>query len=67
MRHRNSEDTSQMKKVMMLLQASCKSKNLYFIDNSNINPDYHLNGSGLHLHTRATYNLGSNLVNAINL
>ena len=55
------------KEVNKLLQASCKSKNFYFIDNSNINPDYHLNGSGLHLNTRGTYTLGSNLVNAINL
>ena len=55
------------KEVNKLLQASCKSKDFYFIDNSNINPDYHLNGSGLHLNTRGTYTLGSNLVNAINL
>ena len=53
------------KEVNKLLQASCKSKNFYFIDNTNINPDYHLNGSGLHLNTRGTYTLGRNLVNAI--
>ena len=55
------------KEVNKPLQASCKSTNFYFIDNSNINTDYHLNGSGLHLNTRGTYTLGSNLVNAINL
>ena len=55
------------KQVNQLLQSSCISKNFHFIDNSNINPEYHLNNSGLHLNTRGTYTLGSNFVHAINL
>ena len=55
------------KQVNQLLQSSCISKNFHFIDNSNINPEYHLNNSGLHLNTRGTHTLGSNFVHAINL
>ena len=55
------------KQVNQLLQSSCISKKFHFIDNSNINPEYHLNNSGLHLNTRGTYTLGSNFVHAINL
>ena len=50
--------------VSKLLQSSCISKNFYFIDNSNINHEYHLNSSGLHLNTRGTYTLGNNFVHA---
>ena len=50
------------KQVNQLLQSSCISKKFHFIDNSNINPEYHLNNSGLHLNTRGTYTLGSNFV-----
>ena len=55
------------KEVNKLLQSLCISKKLFFIDNSNINPEYHLNNSGLHLNTRGTFILGSNLVDAINI
>ena len=40
------------KEVNKLLQSLCISKKLLFIDNSNINPVYHLNNSGLHLNMR---------------
>ena len=55
------------KEVNKLLQSLCVSKKLLFIDNSNINPVYHLNNSGLHLNMRGSFTLGSNLVNAINI
>ena len=53
------------KEVNKLLQYLCISKKLFFINNSN--PEYHLNNSGLHLNTRGTFILGSNLVDAINI
>ena len=55
------------KEVNKLLQSLCISKKLLFIDNSNINPVYRLNNSGLHLNMRGSFTLGSNLVNAINI
>ena len=55
------------KEVNNILQSLCVSKNFHYIDNSNINCDYHLNNSGLHLNMRGTYILESNFVHAINI
>ena len=55
------------KEVNKLLKSLCILEKMFFIDNANINPEYHLNNSGLHLNMHGTFTLGSNLVDAINI
>ena len=53
--------------VNKFLFSFCSKKKLHCIDNSNIDPNKHLNNSGLHLNYEGTYVLGSNFVYAIKI
>ena len=44
------------------LQSACSSRNMPFIDNSNISPDYHLNRSRIHLNPEGTRTLANNFL-----
>ena len=55
------------KEVNLNLKAECEKYNLYFIDNANILPKKHLNGSGLHLNYRGTVTLANNFLSSIKL
>ena len=48
--------------VNKVLKQLCQSKNLKFIDNSNINPSIHLNRSRLHLNEYGTTLLANNFI-----
>lgn len=58
---------SKAKKVNELLINKCSMLDIYFLDNSNISPDIHLNGSGLHLNYNGTVELANNFLDIINL
>ena len=49
------------------VQAECERYNLFFIDNSNIVANKHLNGSGLHLNYKGTVKLANNILSSIRL
>ena len=53
--------------VDKFLISFCLTCKFYFIDNSNINKETHLNMSGLHLNAKGQYALGTNLLNSIKL
>ena len=48
--------------VNKVLKQLCQSKNLKFIDNSNIDPSFHLNRSRLHLNDYGTTLLANNFI-----
>ena len=62
---RNDKLSGKVTAVNDLLQAECESRNLGFIDNSNIDPKIHLNRSRLHLNVKGTNILAKNFVHAI--
>ena len=45
----------------------CKTNNIYFLNNSNISRDVHLNGSGLHLNYKGVIQLSNNFLDCIKL
>ena len=63
--HRNDKWNQKAMEVNSFLKSFCLNCKFYFIDNTNIAKDTHLNSSGLHLNHKGTYILGSNLVDAI--
>ena len=62
---RNDKWNQKAMEVNSFLKSFCLNCKFYFIDNTNIAKDTHLNSSGLHLNHKGTYILGSNLVDAI--
>ena len=64
---RNYNMNGKGQKVNDLLKLICAQKNITYIDNSNILPEKHLNGSGLHLNYRGTIELASNFLDSIKL
>ena len=54
-------------RVNELIREMCHSKGLGYVDNSNINPNKHLNGSGVHLNYHGTSILAKNFLNAIKI
>ena len=54
-------------KVNESIRLMCCDNGFGYLNNSNIIPDKHLNGSGLHLNFRGTAVLTENLVNVINM
>ena len=51
--------------VNKALERECERMRLGFIDNSNIDPESHLNGSGLHLNMEGTIILANNFIRAM--
>ena len=51
--------------VNKALERECERMRLGFIDNSNIDPKSHLNGSGLHLNVEGTIILANNFIRAM--
>ena len=51
--------------VSKALERECERMRLGFIDNSNIDPESHLNGSGLHLNTEGRIILANNFTRAM--
>ena len=51
--------------VNKALERECERMRLGFIDNSNIDPESHLNGSGLHLNMERTIILANNFIRAM--
>ena len=62
---RNDRLSEKVKKVNDILQSECSSRNLGFIDHSNIDPESHLNRSRLHLNVKGTNILTKNFLHAI--
>ena len=54
-------------KVNFFLQSKCSALNISFINNSNITPENHLNGSSLHLNYIGTTALANNFLRCINM
>ena len=54
-------------RVNELTREMCHSKGLGYVDNSNIDPNKHLNGSGVHLNYHGTSILVKNFLNAIKI
>ena len=48
-----------------VMERECERLRLGFIDNSNIDPESHLNGSGLHLNMEGTIILANNFIRAM--
>ena len=51
--------------VNKALERECERMRLGYIDNSNIDPEFHLNGSGLHLNIEGTIILANNFIRAM--
>ena len=62
---RNDNFNNKAMEVNKELLKLCEKENLLFIDNSNINPKTHLNGSKIHLNPKGDEKLGKNFVNFI--
>ena len=54
-------------KVIFFLKSRCSILKFHFIDNSNIIPENHLNGSGLHLNYKGTTALANNFLSFSNM
>ena len=57
---RNNKYNDKGMDVNKFLISFCLTCKFYFIDNSNINKETHLNMSGLHLNAKGQYALGTN-------
>ena len=55
------------REVNSILKSECGRYDIYFIDNTNISIDKHLNGSGLHLNYKGTVTLANNFLNSIKI
>ena len=64
---RNDNMNIRGQKVNELLKLICARKHLGYIDNSNIIPEKHLNGSGSNLNYRGTIELANNFLDGIKL
>ena len=62
---RRDEFNGKALEVNKALERECERMRLGFIDNSNIDPDLHLNGSGLHLNMEGTIMLANNFIKAM--
>ena len=62
---RNDNFNNKAMEVNKELCKMCEREKLFFVDNSNINPKTHLNGSKVHLNRNGDVKLGKNFVNFI--
>ena len=53
---------NKVSEINRYLQSACSSRNMPFIDNSNISTEYHLNRSRLHLNPEGTRILANNFL-----
>ena len=53
--------------VNSILKKECERYDIFFIDNTNISINEHLNGSGLHLNYNGTVTLANNFLNSIKI
>ena len=53
--------------VNNVLKAECERYDLFYIDNSNVISNKHLNGSGLHTNYRGTITLANNFLSSIRI
>ena len=62
---RNDNFNNKAMEVNKELCKMCEREKLFFVDNSNINPKTHLNGSKVHLNRNGDVKLGKNFVDFI--
>ena len=62
---RNDNFNNKAMEVNKELCKMCEREKLFFVDNSNINPKTHLNGSKVHINRNGDVKLGKNFVNFI--
>ena len=62
---RNDNFNNKAMEVKKELCKMCEREKIFFVDNSNINPKTHLNGSKVHLNRNGDVKLGNNFVNFI--
>ena len=53
--------------VNNLLKVNSSSHNISYLDNDNIKPNFHLNGSGVHLNYKGTSTLANNFLKYIRI